>query len=183
MKVKMILPSLTEAHSPFFRPIKYSLFPPLGLATLAGVFVAEHDHRTVPSRTVLVADPAAADGDEDYAEMAVVQSPANARAFRQHALPGLRAADQEGLARIAERYAFDREPEDASPEPFTQPCLVVTGRQDHVVGYTDAWARIEHYPRATFVTLDSGGHNVHLDRPVLVAALLTDWLERVAADR
>ena len=35
MKVKMILPSLTEAESPYWRPIKYSLFPPLGLATLA----------------------------------------------------------------------------------------------------------------------------------------------------
>jgi hypothetical protein len=32
----MILPALTEAVSPHFRPIKYSLFPPLGLATLAG---------------------------------------------------------------------------------------------------------------------------------------------------
>jgi radical SAM superfamily enzyme YgiQ (UPF0313 family) len=36
MNVKMILPALTEAKSPFFRPVKYSLFPPLGLATLAG---------------------------------------------------------------------------------------------------------------------------------------------------
>jgi radical SAM superfamily enzyme YgiQ (UPF0313 family) len=35
MKVKLILPALTEAVSPYFRPIKYSLFPPLGLATLA----------------------------------------------------------------------------------------------------------------------------------------------------
>jgi radical SAM superfamily enzyme YgiQ (UPF0313 family) len=35
MKVKMILPALTEATSPLFRPIKYLLFPPLGLATLA----------------------------------------------------------------------------------------------------------------------------------------------------
>jgi radical SAM superfamily enzyme YgiQ (UPF0313 family) len=36
LNVKMILPALTEATSPFFRPVKYSLFPPLGLATLAG---------------------------------------------------------------------------------------------------------------------------------------------------
>lgn len=36
MKVKMILPALTEAVGPYWRPIKYSLFPPLGLATLAG---------------------------------------------------------------------------------------------------------------------------------------------------
>lgn len=35
MKVKLILPSLTEAKTAFWRPIKYSLFPPLGLATLA----------------------------------------------------------------------------------------------------------------------------------------------------
>ena len=35
MKVKFILPALAEAESPFWRPIKYSLFPPLGLATLA----------------------------------------------------------------------------------------------------------------------------------------------------
>ena len=35
MKIKMILPALTEATGPYWRPIKYSLFPPLGLATLA----------------------------------------------------------------------------------------------------------------------------------------------------
>lgn len=35
MRVKLILPSLAEAKSQLWRPIKYSLFPPLGLATLA----------------------------------------------------------------------------------------------------------------------------------------------------
>ena len=43
MKVKMILPALTEATGPFWRPIKYSLFPPLGLATLAGFLSDEDD--------------------------------------------------------------------------------------------------------------------------------------------
>ena len=43
MHVKMILPALTEARSPHFRPIKYSLFPPLGLATLAG-YLRPDDH-------------------------------------------------------------------------------------------------------------------------------------------
>lgn len=46
MKVKMILPALTEAKSPFFRPIKYSLFSPLGLATLAG-YLDENDEVTL----------------------------------------------------------------------------------------------------------------------------------------
>lgn len=46
MKVKMILPALTEAKGPFWRSIKYSLFPPLGLATLAG-YLQESDQVTI----------------------------------------------------------------------------------------------------------------------------------------
>lgn len=53
LTVKFILPALTEATSPYWRPIKYSLFPPLGLATLAAylspddqaVIVDEHVER------------------------------------------------------------------------------------------------------------------------------------------
>ena len=45
----MILPALTEAVSPFFRPIKYSLFPPLGLATLAG-YLDDDDEVDAPGR-------------------------------------------------------------------------------------------------------------------------------------
>ncbi len=43
MKVKLILPALAEAESPFWRPIKYSLFPPLGLATLAAYISPEDE--------------------------------------------------------------------------------------------------------------------------------------------
>jgi radical SAM superfamily enzyme YgiQ (UPF0313 family) len=43
MKIKMILPALTEAKSPYWRPVKYSLFPPLGLATLAAYCAADDE--------------------------------------------------------------------------------------------------------------------------------------------
>ncbi len=55
MKVKMILPALTEAKSPFWRPIKYSLFPPLGLATLAA-YLDEEDEVTLQDEHVEVLD-------------------------------------------------------------------------------------------------------------------------------
>ena len=55
MKVKMILPALTEAKSPFFRPIKYSLFPPLGLATLAG-YLDESDDISIQDEHVETLD-------------------------------------------------------------------------------------------------------------------------------
>src|SRR6266436_6692338 len=43
LRVKFILPALTEATSPYWRPIKYSLFPPLGLATLAAYLHADDE--------------------------------------------------------------------------------------------------------------------------------------------
>src|SRR5438477_11080864 len=46
MRIKMILPALTEATSPLFRPVKYSLFPPLGLATLAA-YLGPDDEATL----------------------------------------------------------------------------------------------------------------------------------------
>jgi radical SAM superfamily enzyme YgiQ (UPF0313 family) len=63
VRVKLILPALTEATGPYWRPIKYSLFPPLGLATLAAfldpedevVIVDEHVQRlTLDDRPDLV---------------------------------------------------------------------------------------------------------------------------------
>ena len=51
MKVKFILPALTEAKSPYWRPIKYSLFPPLGLATLAS-YLSENDEATLTDEHV-----------------------------------------------------------------------------------------------------------------------------------
>ncbi|MGB7727209.1 MAG: radical SAM protein [Candidatus Acidiferrum sp.] len=47
LRVKLILPALTEATSPYWRPIKYSLFPPLGLATLAAYLGPEDDAEIV----------------------------------------------------------------------------------------------------------------------------------------
>jgi radical SAM superfamily enzyme YgiQ (UPF0313 family) len=55
LRVKMILPSLTEAKSPYWRPIKYALFPPLGLATLAG-YLDEDDQVTIQDEHVEVLD-------------------------------------------------------------------------------------------------------------------------------
>src|SRR3954468_22286862 len=55
MRVKMILPALTEAKSPQFRPVKYSLFPPLGLATLAA-YLREDDEVTLQDEHVEALD-------------------------------------------------------------------------------------------------------------------------------
>jgi len=42
--------------------------------------------------------------------------------------------------------------------PFLAPTLILTGRQDNICGYRDAWEVLELYPRATFAVLDRAGH-------------------------
>jgi len=155
----------------------------LGLATVAGVFVARPTERIVPSRTVLREDPRVVEilggALQQYREDAVVESTEDAYAFLQHVLPGLDGADQRALDDLSQNYALDREPEDARPDPFLQPTLHITGMQDQIVGYSDAWDRIPHYPRASFVALDGAGHNILFERLNVCSTMITDWLARI----
>ena len=69
MRVTMILPALTEATSPFFRPIKYSLFPPLGLATLAA-YLRDDDEVALLDEHV---ERLRLDDDEPPSDLVVIQ--------------------------------------------------------------------------------------------------------------
>src|SRR5262249_46753158 len=66
IKAKFILPALTEATDPYWRPIKYSLFPPLGLATLAA-YLSPNDRAVITDEHV---EPLTLD---DRPELVVIQ--------------------------------------------------------------------------------------------------------------
>jgi len=66
VRVKFILPALTEATGPYWRPIKYSLFPPLGLATLAA-YLSPDDEAVIEDEHVAPIDVA------DRPELVVIQ--------------------------------------------------------------------------------------------------------------
>ncbi|NLT56439.1 MAG: B12-binding domain-containing radical SAM protein [Actinomycetales bacterium] len=68
MRVTMILPALTEATSPFLRPVKYALFPPLGLATLAGYLRADDEVRLLDEHVQRL------DVDRDRPDLVVIQT-------------------------------------------------------------------------------------------------------------
>ncbi len=61
LSVRFILPALTEATNPYWRPIKYSLFPPLGLATLAA-YLDPGDEATITDEHV---EPLRTDDEPD----------------------------------------------------------------------------------------------------------------------
>ena len=87
LRVKFILPALTEATSPYWRPIKYSLFPPLGLATLAA-YLAPDDEAVIVDEHV---ETARLDDRPDLVVIQVYITNAY-RAYRtRRPLPGARA--------------------------------------------------------------------------------------------
>jgi len=72
LRVRFILPALTEATSPYWRPIKYSLFPPLGLATLAA-YLAPDDEAVIVDEHVEGPDIADGSGCGDRPDLVVIQ--------------------------------------------------------------------------------------------------------------
>lgn len=156
-----------------------------GLALLAPVVDPVPSRRTLPPFEVLERDEALLDSLDtlDRAEfegLTTRQVREVWELFRETVLPGVRVADADAGARLWENYVLDA-PEASFASPCLAPTLVVCGRQDHIVGYADQLALLEHYPRATYLLLDAAGHNPQLEQPTLVADALRDWSRRVHA--
>ena len=136
----------------------------------------------LPPHQVLVHDPdfvSAIEEDERMIlQVAVVQSPERLAGFRASIKPGLVVADRAFLERVDANpeFSFDV---DKPAEPFPAPALIVTGRQDSLCGYRDAWTLLDNYPRATFAVLDRAGHGVSNEQQALFRALVSEWLDRV----
>lgn len=157
----------------------------LGLALICPIGTAvEYADRTVPDLQVLREDPELLAGLDDrvaqsYMAISVVRTPETLRRFREEIMTGLDLADTDVVARIRQRFTLTAGAE--GPVPFPRPTLILTGRQDNIVGYVDHFALLPHYPRATFAVLDVAGHNLKFEQPRLFEALMSDWLDRTEA--
>jgi pimeloyl-ACP methyl ester carboxylesterase len=87
-------------------------------------------------------------------------------------------ADLEFLGRIQRDVTTYGLSEDPSTR-FERPALIVTGRQDTIAGYADAWTILDDYPRATYAVLDQEDHFLPGPGSLLYRALVEDWLDRV----
>ena len=145
---------------------------------LALVCPAAERSRDVPDHVVVHQDAAAYD-ELDTAQRAgfdeyfVVRTPATARRYRDHVVPGTTLVDEAALGRIFSAWRVD-----VGSETCTVPTLIAAGRRDSSVGYADAIDLLERYPHATLAVVDGAGHALMHERPELLAALLGDWLAR-----
>ncbi len=155
----------------------------VGIAMFAPAVIADRTQRDLDPFVNLVPPDGALEGGtaawrEGFLEGAVIAGPAQWAHYRDQIAPALDAADPAALQRIEAAYPY-REDVDAIGPPLGLPALIVTGRQDDVVGYRDAIGLLARFPRATWVALDVAGHGLMADRPAVVEALVDDWLDRV----
>lgn len=112
-----------------------------------------------------------------YRDYFVVQTQATLERYAEYVVPALGLVDEAGLQRIGKQWQFGSSPEGGPP--YAGPVLIVTGRQDSMVGYAGQWDLLEHYPRAAFAVLDRAGHALPHEQPGLLKALITEWLDRM----
>jgi pimeloyl-ACP methyl ester carboxylesterase len=157
-----------------------------GLLLTVPVIIADGEKRDVPSHVTLVTDPVLVselepEEVEGYFQLAVVQSRKVLDYVRNNLSTAGELFDEGFLGKIVDlpennNFSFAV---DMLPKPFPAPTLIITGRQDSVAGYRDAWKILENYPRGTFAVLDRTGHLLEAEQEDLYHALAGEWLDRV----
>jgi pimeloyl-ACP methyl ester carboxylesterase len=147
-----------------------------GLMLCAPQVKADPTQAHLPKKATLVEDPQCLSELGPVADVIVVQSPTVVEAVRQ-VLAEAQLSDPSHQARL--EAAGPASFEVAPPVPFDGPTLIITARQDQIVGYRAAWDLLDNYPRATFAVLDRAGHFVPIEQDALCHALMHEWLDRV----
>ncbi len=113
---------------------------------------------------------------EKFLESVVVQNKYTYKRYLKEVYTGLLNVDKGFLKEYqAKGYAFSFDP-DVLDKPFDGPAVILTGKQDSVVGYTDSFKLINNYPRGSFVVLDGAGHTLPIEKPEIFELLFADWL-------
>ncbi|MFX1318625.1 MAG: alpha/beta fold hydrolase [Promethearchaeota archaeon] len=155
-----------------------------GLLLIVPRTIGNPKQRALPTKTVIVREKdflaeLPPQDREGFMEVAVIQTRNHWHRYSQEITPAVKIADTTFLARLdprKDKFSFTLNP----PEfRFDKPTLIIVGRQDHWVGYRDAWTILENYPRATFAVLDQAGHALQLEQPTLFNSLVNEWLDRV----
>ena len=155
-----------------------------GLLLTCPMIVADPQKRILPQLVTLAKEASLVTNgyreETDFFEsFAVVQTPRTWKRTLEEVFSGFKLRDKEFWERLkiyGYSFTFDV---DTLPEPFKKPTLIVVGRQDSMVGYSDALGVLENYSRATFAILDRAGHNLKIEQEHLFNALVQEWLDRV----
>jgi len=147
---------------------------PAQVAGLALVCPLLPGSRDVPTHRVAVGSGEL--GDTTFRSYFVIQTPEMLDRYERFVAPAAELVDQAALQRIGSRWELTPDGQPA----YGGATLVVAGRLDSTVGYAAAADLAGCCPHASLAVVDDAGHALPHERPALLRALISDWLERVA---
>ncbi|MEQ2526919.1 alpha/beta hydrolase [Bacillaceae bacterium CLA-AA-H227] len=155
----------------------------LGAAFICPVIIPNKEERTVDEHKIMRSDEqfiASLTNDEleDFKANQVILDEYNWVRYNEEVLNGCKIADENLLIKVMAKYEFSFKVDQVE---FEKPSVFLLGRQDSVVGFKDALEIIDKFPRGTFTVLDTAGHNLQIEQPVIFNSLLHEWLDRIDA--
>jgi pimeloyl-ACP methyl ester carboxylesterase len=156
----------------------------LGLLLIVPRIIGRFEDRIRPEKAVLERDDEFLSSlgkqeREGFVDVAVIQTGKLLPRYAEEITSAVQIADSQFLERLKpgdDDFSFEV---DSLSVKFDGPTLILVGRQDHWVGYQDAWSIIEKYPHATFAVFDRAGHALQLEQNELFNVLVSEWLDRV----
>lgn len=115
---------------------------------------------------------------EEFETYCVVQTKAVWLRTQSELQVGRDVMDVGFIERLQGDYGFSF-PVHPLAAPFTKPSMIVSGRQDNIVGFADTLPLIQSYPNASFNVLDRAAHNPQIEQLALLKTLFSDWLDRI----
>jgi pimeloyl-ACP methyl ester carboxylesterase len=155
-----------------------------GVLLICPVIIADRAKRDLPRRRVFVRDAqllASIEPNErkEFEHFMAVQDKRRWERFQLDILPGVRTADTAFIERLnKDGYTFSFDVDNLD-RPFDKPSLMLAGRLDKPVGYSDLLKIIENYPRGTFAILDRAGHGLQVEQEAVFNCVVNEWLDRV----
>ena len=100
------------------------------------------------------------------------------RIFARDMKPGIDIQDVDYVCWIEKNGYESAGEKDFLTIQHSAPSCWITARQDHYVGFKDAFRFMDNFDRATYVCMDAAGHNVHFEKEEIFRLLVEDWLYR-----
>jgi len=112
-----------------------------------------------------------------FKNMAVTLTPYAFDRYKNEITPAIALSDSSYLSTFTAQLTCN---DDLLKMCYDKPSCILTGRQDHVVGYASAYDIFENFTRCSYAVLDSTGHCLQIENPTLFNHFLSDWLSRTA---
>ena len=139
------------------------------------------DNEKLPEKSIIYRSERLEDNADvkGFLDMAVIATNTLFEIYKKDIISGVNIHDKEFLSG---KYRGEYNPDfenNLRELFFDKPSCFLTGRQDHCVGYSTAFAMLKNFPRATFAVLDCAGHNLQIESEAIFAQLVKDWIWRV----